>query len=100
MGNCGSNPVQSDSSSSPPDYDNYSPLSEEEIMKRIVSSESSKVLTYESEPGKPEAGTFDIRYAYVSQKGYYPNGECCDSWGVGSVLKPPPSLPPAPPLGN
>ncbi|GMI14222.1 hypothetical protein TrVE_jg1126 [Triparma verrucosa] len=42
-------------------------------MKRIVSSESSKVLTYESEPGKPGAGTFDIRYAYVSQKGYYPN---------------------------
>lgn len=73
MGNCGSNPVQSNPST-PPDYDNYSPLSEEEIMKRIVSSDQSKVLSYEAEPGSPAKGGYDIRYAYVSQKGYYPNG--------------------------
>ena len=72
MGNCGSNPVTTDNT---PDYDNPQPLSEEEIMKRIVASEASQVLKYDENPSDVGKGSYEIRFAFVSQKGYYPNGE-------------------------
>ena len=72
MGNCGSDPVSSDSV---PEYGNPSPLSEEEIMKRIVASEKAQIIKYEESPGRGNKGSYEIKFGYVSQKGYYPNGE-------------------------
>ena len=49
---------------------NTGPLTEEEIQRRIVCSD--KVIEKEM---TCEDGTFGMKIAYLSQKGYYPNGE-------------------------
>jgi len=47
------------------------PLTDEEIQRRIVCSDSVVDKRIDVEGG----GTYSMKIAYLSQKGYYPNGE-------------------------
>ncbi len=71
---CGSSTVPTLPSIPSANGDNYSPLSEEEILKRIVDSKQDEVLKFDASRKKGD-GNFEVRYAFVSQKGYYPNGK-------------------------
>ena len=73
MGNCGSTSVDHHPNNAQSHKDNYSPLSEEEIKKRIDASAKTEVAKFLVDNKDPGKGGFTYRYAYVSQKGYYPN---------------------------
>jgi len=74
MGNCGSTTVTNQPRDDLDDS-NYSPLTEEEINKRIVASERTETAKFLVDNKDKKKGSYDMRFAYVSQKGYYPNRE-------------------------
>ena len=75
MGNCGSTSVDHQPQNAHSANDNYSPLTEDEIKKRIDASEKTEVAKFLVDNNNPDAGSFSFRFAFVSQKGYYPNRE-------------------------
>ena len=75
MGNCGSsNEKKAAPFLEPYNNGHNSPLTEEEIQRRknegITSVKRIKVKGVD----RSGRGYYDLKYAYVSQKGYYPSG--------------------------
>lgn len=50
---------------------NHEPMSNAEIESRIESIETTESLIL---------GGIKLRYAYLSQRGYYPDGKTCPNW--------------------
>ena len=70
---CGGSKTQKTTAPAGASVSSAGPLSEDEILKRIVMSNATSTKKFAG--GIMEKDSYTMRYAFVSQKGYYPNGK-------------------------